>query len=100
MLFCILCSLLSCGEQPKNKTEYTVGSIAYDKSIHDYFVLIGEKDVVGVAGLHGTTSISSQQTADGGWVAWTSNKYVYTKDDVGHSSIRSEAMMRFVIPMN
>ena len=50
-------------------------------------------------GDNGITNIYCQQTTNGGWVAWTGSRYIYTDKDVGANSIFNEAISKFVIPL-
>ncbi len=82
----------------EDKIVYQQGMIQ-GKDIYDQFECIGEKQSKTFFGSNGTKTIYCQQTATGGWVAWTAKRYIYTQEDVGANSILNEAAIKFITPL-
>lgn len=100
IIICLLIPIFSfCADNTaKEETVYQQG-IIQGKDIYDQFECIGEKHSKTFFGNNGTKIIYCQQTASGGWVAWTARRYIYTKEDVGAEAILNEAAIAFMTPL-
>lgn len=83
--------LTACGPK-EDEVQYQIGYLEAGQSISQLYDLVGEEESAAYTYDDGGVIklIFGQQTADGGWVAWSesSNMYAYTEEDVGINSIR------------
>lgn len=93
----VLLLVVLCGcSQKDSGPEYTYGRLDEGQSISELYDLVGKSQVkvYSISGKLDSCVIHTQQTADSGWVAWTTgwvkNYYVYTDADVGVYEIDRE----------
>ena len=92
----VICAFILsfCACSSEAKDVYEEGRLESGQSISDYYHVIGTENVVGTA-MHGDNhsntvyAIATQQTEDGGWVAWNDEcqYYVYSPT-AGESGVR------------
>ena len=101
ILIIILIPILAfCTDNTSTEAEivYQQG-IFQGEDIAEHFNCIGEKQSQTFFGNNGIQTIYCQQTAEGGWVAWSSKRYIYTKDNVGATEILNKAVIEFMSPL-
>lgn len=84
---------------PEEKETVYQQGIFQENSIYDQFECIGEKQSKTFMGSNGINTIYCQQTVNGGWVAWTARRYIYTPEDIGANNILNKAAIEFMSPL-
>ena len=86
-------------DEKKDKVTYQQGYVQ-GENIYAQFECVGETASKTVFGGNGIKNIYCRQTTDGGWVAWTGKRYIYTTTDVGAETILSKAGIEFMEPLD
>ena len=90
LLACVFIFSACTQKEQKESPKYEVG-FCLNKTVYETFTFVGEEKNVVISGYRSKELIRYRQTESGGWVAWTSEKYVYTNDNVGEREIINAA---------
>lgn len=98
-LFLVTLSFCTDDTSEENEIVYQQGYV-HGSDIGEKFELVGERHSRSCAGSNGTQLIYCQQTASGGWVAWSSARYIYTEENISAAAILNKAMIEFMTPLD